>query len=171
MGYINNIEPVSYIAGQIADSNPYSLISLPNTDTAVIYFGNAMVLDATNQGYKLPASSGDITNRMAVNTIINRNKFYQNDASLNPLITGNTSVSPGSEIAGLTKGYIAVVVEQAVTLGAPCFIRFTAHGALLPGGFRIDADVVSAAATAAVHPSWYFASAATSGSIAIVCVQ
>ena len=168
MGYINNIEPVSYIAGQIADYNPYSIISEPNTDTVGIPFGIAMMYDGTNQGYKLPALSTDITNRMAVNIIINRNKFYQNDVALNPLITGNTQVPSGSEAAGATMGYIAVKVEEAVTLGAPCFIRFAAGaGGTQLGAFRASADT----ATAAEHPQWYYASAATSGSIAIVCVK
>jgi hypothetical protein len=173
MGYINNIEPVSFIAGQIADSNPYSIISNANTDTVSIPFGISMILDSTNQGYKLPAVSTDITNRMAVNLIINRNKFYQNDVNLNPIITGNTSVSSGSEAAGLTFGYVAVIVEQAVLLGDPCFIRFANGngGFVQKGAFRKDSDAVSSVATAAVHPTWYFASAATAGSIAIVCVK
>jgi len=173
MGYINNIEPVSYIAGQIADSNPYSIISLPNTYTTAIPFGIAMKLDATDEGYDLPTTSGGITNRMAVNLIINRNKFYQYDSALNPLITGNTQVPVGSEAAGCTFGYVAVTVEQAVSLGDPCFIRFADGngGFVQKGAFRKDADTVSAAATAAAHPTWYYASAATAGSIAIVCVK
>jgi hypothetical protein len=173
MGYINNIEPVAFIAGQLADSNPYSIISNANTYTTGIPFGVAMKLDSTDQGYDLPVSSGDITNRMAVNLIINRNKFYQNDVALNPLITGNTTVPVGSEAAGLTFGYVAVTVEQAVLLGDPCFIRFANGngGFVQKGAFRKDADTVSAAATAAVHPTWYYASAATAGSIAIVCVK
>lgn len=168
MGYINNIEPASYLAGQIADSNPYSLISLPNTDTVSIPFGIAMVYDASNEGYKLPASSGAITNRMAVNVIINRNKFYANDANLNPLIVGNTAVPVGSEAAGATFGYIAVTVEEAVTCGAVCYIRYASGaGGTQLGAFRASADT----STAAAHPTWYYVSAATAGSIAIVCVK
>lgn len=166
MGYINNIEPVSYIAGQIADSNPYSIISNPNVFTAPIPFGVAMILTA--QGYSLPTLINDITKRMAVNTIINRNKFYQNDAALNPLITGNVSVPVGSEAAGLTMGYIAVVVEESVVLGDSCFIRFASGaGGTQLGAFRASADT----ATAEKHTVWYYASAATAGSIAIVCVK
>jgi hypothetical protein len=173
MGYINNIEPVSFIAGQIADSNPYSIISNANTYTTAIPFGIAMILDSADQGYALPAASGDITNKMAVNLIINRNKFYQNNAELNPIITGNTSVPVGSMAAGLTFGYVAVIVEQAVLLGDSCFIRFADGngGFVQKGAFRKDSDAVSSVATAAAHPTWYFASAATAGSIAIVCVK
>lgn len=165
MGYVNNIEPVSYIAGQIADSNPYSLLSMPNTDTVSIPFGIAMCPDGTNEGYRLPAASGDITNRMAVNTIINRNKFYQNDANLNPLIVGNTSVPVGQEAAGVTFGYIAVTVEEAVNFGDICYIRYASGtGGSQLGAFRKSADT----STAAAHPTWYYASKAAANTIAIV---
>lgn len=168
MAYINNVGAVSYFEGQVADSNPYSLLSLANTGSISIQFGLAMALDGTNEGYKSPVASGDITNRMAVNCIINRNKNYYLDANLNPIIGGNTEVTVGNFAAGITSGFVAVLVEEAVNLGQPCFIRYAAGtGGTKLGAFRASADT----STAAAHPTWYYASKAAAGTIAIVRVS
>lgn len=168
MPYINNVQAQTYLAGQISDSNPFSLDSAPNAESTLsIPFGIAMKIDSTSGGYKLPAASGDITNRMAVNVIINRNRFYSYDSSLNPTITGNDRVAPGAWCAGLTLGYVAVVVEEAVNAGDQCFIRYASGaGGTQLGAFRKSADT----STAAAHPVWYYETGATIGSIALVRV-
>jgi len=168
MPYISNIQSQTYLAGQISDSNPFSLDSAPNAESTLsIPFGIAMKIDSVSGGYKLPAASGDITNRMAVNVIINRNRFYSYDASLNPTITGNDRVAPGGWCAGLTLGYVAVVVEEAVNAGDPCFIRYASGaGGTQLGAFRKSADT----STAAAHPVWYYETAAAIGTIALVRV-
>lgn len=166
MTYVNQINASGYYAGQIANSDPYAILTQPNTDTVVIPFGVAMIQDGTNQGYKLPSVIGDITNRMALNLIINRNSFYSYDASLNPLIGTNNSVPVGNNCAGCTLGYIAVTVEDAVLQGGQCFIRYATGTGTQKGAFRSNAD----STTAAAHPNWYYATAAAAGTIAIVRV-
>lgn len=168
MPYINNVQAQSYLAGQVADSNPYSLDSMPNNESTLsIPFGIAMKIDGVSEGYKLPAVIGDITNRMAVNVIINRNRFYSYDSSLNPTITGNDRVAPGGWCAGLTLGYVAVVVEEAVSAGDICYIRYASGaGGTQLGAFRKSVD----STTAAAHPVWYYETSATIGSIALVRV-
>ena len=53
------------------------------------------------------------------------------------------------EIPVIHKGPIVVVVEENVTAGDPVFVRVTASGALVPGGYRNDADSSTAIAMAA----------------------
>jgi hypothetical protein len=168
MPYINNVQAKSFLAGQIVDSNPFSLDSMPNGETTLsIPFGIAMYIDGTTQGFKLPALITDVTNRMAVNVIINRNRFYSYDASLNPTITGNDRVAPGAWCAGLTLGYVAVTVEEAVNAGDPCFIRYAAGaGGTQLGAFRKTVD----STTAVAHPVWYYETSAALGTIALVRV-
>lgn len=174
MPYVAQIQPNSYLVGQIGDSNPYSLLSEINVNSGTIPFGIAMIFNGTDNGYDLPTSSGDITNRMAINAIASRdqNAYY---SSPGVWVAGDTSgVAPTQTAVGLIQGDIAVTVEEAVLLGDPCYIRF-ANGSdpawTQKGAFRKSADTVSSAATAAVHPSWYFASAAAAGGIAIVRAQ
>lgn len=168
MTYITNIEPASYLAGQIVNSNPYSLKGLPVTGANAIPFGIAMKIDGTTAGYQLPAASGDITNRMAVNTIINRNLFYSYNSSLQPVIGDNTSVPVGVVAEGVTSGFVAVVVEEAVNAGDICYIRYASGaGGTQLGAFRKSADT----STAAAHPVWYYESTATIGSKALVRVN
>lgn len=168
MGYISNIETVPYLPGQIIDSNPYSILSLPNTSSLTIPYGIAMIFDAANTGYKSPTSSGDITNRMAVSLIINRNQLYSTNSNLDPIIIDNNGVPSGQEAAGLFFGDVAVFVEENVLLGQQCFIRYAAGaGGTQLGAFRASADT----STAAAHPTWYYSSSATAGTKATVCVR
>ena len=168
MSYIGSVNPVPYIPGQIVDSNPYSILSLPNTTASTIPYGIAMIFDSANTGYKSPTSSGDITNRMAVNLIINRNKLYSTDSSLNPTIIDNNGTPAGQESAGMIFGNVAVFVEEDVLVGQQCFIRYAAGtGGTQLGAFRASAN----SSTAAAHPSWYYTSSATAGTKATVCVR
>lgn len=169
MGYSKQLNPRNFLVGQIADSNPSTVFSKVNANaTLKIPFGIAMKVVAG--GYDLPAASGDITNRMAVNAIASRtqNAFYNTDGDW---VAGDTDgTAPTVTAVGLTMGTIAVVVEDAVTQGGQCFIRF-AQGTptvLQKGAFRSDADVVSSAATAAAHPAWYYATSASAGGTALV---
>jgi len=167
MPYINNIQPSAYFAGQIADSNPKGQISGINATANPINFGLAMVFDPTSQGFIVPTAASDIKRQMAVNAIINRNKYYKYDVDENVVITDNSSVASGGMCNGYVQGTVAVLVEDAVQSGFPCFIRYAAGaGGTILGSFRSDDDT----ATAAAQPNWYFYTAAAAGTIALVHV-
>ena len=167
MSYIQQIQPKGFYAGQIADSNPYSIVTKYNTDTININFGLAMFIDPTSDGYQVPTVINDILLVNAINLIIDRNRFYSNDALGNVIIGDNTAVPPGSVAAGGVLGNIAVLVESNVFAGNPCFIRFAAGaGGAILGSFRGDAD----GGTASPHLRWYFISQAAAGTYAKVRV-
>jgi hypothetical protein len=167
MAYIKNINPASGLPGQIADSNPYSLNTLNNTEgTLKIPFGAAMKLDAASGGYKLPAAAGDITNTMSVAIIGTRglNSSYVNGVLTVGEVDG---VSPGNSVTGAHQGVIYVTVEEAVQIGQACFIRFASGtGGTQLGAFRASADT----ATAGAHPNWYYLSSAPASGVAQVRV-
>lgn len=167
MTYISNINPQVGLPGMIADSNPYTLNTLNNGEASLkIPFGVAMKFDATSGGYKLPAATGEITNRMAVAIIGTRGL---NSSYINSVLTVGEvdGVSPGNSITGAVEGVIWVQVEEAVTLGQQCFIRFASGtGGTQLGAFRASADT----ATATAHPSWYYLSAASAAGYAQVRV-
>lgn len=167
MTYIQNINPLSGLPGQIADSNPYVLNTLNSGESALkIPFGAAMKMDAATGGYKLPAAAGDISNRMAVAIIGTRGL---NSSYINGVLTvGETDgVSAGNSVTGALEGVIFVQVEEAVSVGQQCFIRFASGaGGTQLGSFRASADT----ATAGAHPTWYYLSSASASGIAQVRV-
>lgn len=66
----------------------------------------------------------------------------------------------------IMKGYVACPVEEAVQPGDPLYMRHTAKGALLPGGFRKSADSASAD-----QIPGHWETGASAGEIAIAAVN
>jgi hypothetical protein len=167
MPYTKNIQPYAFIAGQVADSNPFSQLSASNTDTVIIPFGVAVKLDGATAGFKLPAATGDITNRMFIASIGQRVRSNYYDVNGNLVAADTYGATPGSSMSAYELGDIAVVVEEAVLPGDQVFIRFaTGAGGTQLGAFRKSADT----ATATAHPSWFFLTGASAGGFAIVKV-
>ena len=168
MTYVPNVNPSTYFAGAVADTNPVSIVSHPNTDTANIPFGIAVVADTTNNGWKLPTLATQITtapNVVGVTTIILRDKFYAYDSNLNISISDPTVVPPVQRLAAVVEGDIAVNGEEAVNAGDQVYIRYASgSGGTQLGAFRKSADTT----TAAAHPRWFYATSAAANTIAIV---
>jgi hypothetical protein len=174
MTYINHIEPLEYIVGQIANSNPYSLLTEVNQEIVKIPYGIAVKLDPTAGGWKLPAASTDITaTQLFVTTIGTRVTPYTYDTNGNLVVTQNDGIPAARDGAAMSFGYISVTVEEAVNDGDPVFIRFLANGANTQlGSFRKSADPnATPAPTAAQYAQWIYASSALAGGIALVCVK
>lgn len=143
--------PAARLEGQLADAGPRDVVS--RIATVAISAGKFVVHDGTTEdrAIKLPSSAAEITDDAA-----------QGVAML------DTSREPGGYVAEdvvpvVRKGRIAVKVEDAVTMGAPCFVRYAAGGDGV-GSFRSDAGTSEAAQL----PGAEFASSAGAGELAVV---
>lgn len=143
--------PAARYEGQIADAGPRDVVS--RIATVAIDAGKFVVHDGTSEdkAIKLPSAAAEITGNAA-----------QGIATL------DTSREPGGYVAEdvvptLRKGRVAVKVEDAVTMGAPVFVRYAAGGDG-PGSFRSD-DPGTAAAQL---PGAEFVSSASAAELAIV---
>lgn len=143
--------PDARLQGQMADAGMRDVVS--RIATVAITAGLAVVHDGTSEdrNVKLPASAAEITG-----------DAFQGVAIL------DTSREPGGYVAEdvvpvMRKGRIAVKVEDAVTMGAPVFVRYAAGGDGV-GSFRSDAGTSEAAQL----PGAEYVSSAGAGELAIV---
>ena len=172
--YIKHIQPQEYLAGQIADSNPYSTHTTTNTDVVKIPYGIAMKLDPATEGWKLPASATDVTdNPLFVSLIGLKVQPYSYDSTLEVVINDPISIPVDRYGAGLSSGSVAVQVEEAVSEGDPVFVRFLANGTFTQlGAFRKSADNNSTPApTCAQKVGWVYVKGAAAGGYAVIQVK
>jgi hypothetical protein len=78
--------------------------------------------------------------------------------------TTMTSYAIGETVQIATEGEVWVAAEDAVTAGAPCFVRFADAGSTGLGSFRSDADTADAVAL----PNAIFTSSTTGAGLAKV---
>jgi len=134
-------------------------------NAGVLYLGRLVSLDTASgeDGVKHPAAAGDITTATVAGVVGHSHAFESTPGDgLNPAWPAKSAVPV------VDKGYIWVVVEEAVSRGADAFARHTVNGGLDQlGAFRSDADTANAVAV----PNARFESSTTGAGIALLAIN
>lgn len=120
-------------AGLLADfdSSVRSSISLANEESAAVEYGRGVTFGtAPTEQFALPASTGFIFAGVVVH------KQAHDDLDADGPVEGENA-----EI--LNRGRVWVIVEEAIAITDPVFLRHTAN-VFTPGSFRTDADTANA---------------------------
>lgn len=153
-GQTSVTEPAVAVPGQLAyPSYPGFRGTKVNGDTAAIPFGVGVVRDGDDETVDLPTATGEVT--ADFEGIVHWDKSYEYNAD---------GVAVGDALTVVTKGFVWVSVEDAVTANDDVFCRFVAAGAEQLGAFRSDADGTDAVAV----PGAKFRSSTTGAGLAIV---
>lgn len=107
-------------------------ISRANEETAAVAYGTGVALGTDPEvQFELPAATGFLFGGVLVHS------HGREDVEA----VGPVQDEP-AEL--LRTGRVWVIVEEAVAVGDDVFLRHTANGGLLPGGWRTDADTANA---------------------------
>lgn len=109
--------------------------------STVIQSGTLVVQGASDGVCKRPASSGDVGKALGVAPA-----RVTSDSRFPSTSTADSTYQVGDNVGAIAEGHVWVVVEEAVSAGAACYVRHTANGGnTLLGAFRSDADTANAA--------------------------
>lgn len=85
--------------------------------------------------------------------------------------TANSTYQIGDTVGAIPEGAVWVIVEEAVTAGNPCYVRFAANAPRTQkGAFRTDVDD-SGGATAALLSGAKFLTSTSGAGIALVAIN